>query len=87
MHTQQLWIWIVDAYYFVGSEKLKKKCLPPIHMCISAEPSAMRLKTLLGVITANALGLEKHKTHKINIHKLSRYTVINTILYPMSDAV
>ena len=34
-------------------------CIPPIHMCISAELSAMRLNTLLGVITANALGLEE----------------------------
>ena len=33
--------------------------IPPIHMCISAELSAMRLNTLLGVMTAKALGLQE----------------------------
>ena len=33
--------------------------LPTIHMCISAELSAMRLNTLLGVMTAKALGLKE----------------------------
>ena len=36
--------------------------VPPIHMCISAELSEMRLNTLLGVMTANAFGLQRHNT-------------------------
>ena len=41
--------------------------ISPIHMCISAELSAMRLNTLLGVMTAKALGLQEwQEGSKIN---------------------
>ena len=51
---------VVFAYIYMGI--LYYDTLPPIHMCISAELSAIRLNTLLGVITANAFGLQRYMT-------------------------